>query len=79
MAALLTRPPKPGTETPLYQISTHRGFSNPASMLIGLHRVDGLPETDAYGEKLRSDPENWMTARETLALIALIMGSLPRY
>ena len=79
MTDTLQRPPEAGTETPLYVIGTHRGFSSASSQLISVHRMDGLPETDARGEKLRSDRENWMTAAETLALIALILGSLPRY
>lgn len=79
MTTLLTRPQKVGTETPLFIVSTHRTFRSASQIMVSISRMDGLPETDVFGDRLRSDRENWLTMRQVMAQLGIVVGALPRY
>lgn len=49
------------------------------AITLNIWRMDGLPPIDARGERLRDDRDNWLSRQETLRLISLIIGALPRY
>lgn len=79
METALSRPPRAGTETKLFIVHSIPWTADQATLNLRVMRMDGLPETDRFGERLRSDRKNWLTLRQALALVETMMGGLPRY
>lgn len=80
MASLqaFTQPSAVEISRPLYVVAQGRAFTNRASLNIQVHRMDGAPKTDRFGERYRTDSENWLTRQQVLQLLSSLIDTLPQ-
>lgn len=72
--------PDPEISRPLYVVDRRPGNFRDGSVLsVIVYRMDGMPEFDRFGERLRSDRENWLSLPEAVDALRAMLWELPQY